>query len=84
MRSRHYNRKDDWYKDRSILREGDSAYVQAKSSQAYVKDYGQKNRVSVEWDMTKDSIDDRICILRVNDTASVIDVEELQRALRFV
>ena len=83
MRDRHYQKKDEWYKDRSILREGDSAFEQAKNNKAYVKDYSLQNRVTVEWDMTQDSIDDRICILRVGDNTAIIDVEELLRAVRF-
>ena len=84
MRSRNRQQKDIWYKDRSQLREGDSATQQHKSNKAYVKDYSLKHKVSVEWDMNQNSIDDRICIVRIGNNSAVIDVEELQRAVRFV
>ena len=83
MRSRNRQQKDTWYKDRSDLRESDSAFKQHKATKAYVKDYSLKHKVSVEWDMTQDSIDDRICIVKIGNNSAVIDVEELQRAVRF-
>lgn len=84
MRSERLQKKDQFYKDRSQLREGDSATTQHKSNKSYVKDYSLKHNVTIEWDMNQDSIDDRICVLRVGDNAAVIDVEELMRAVRFV
>ena len=84
MRDQRYQKKDQWYKDRSQLEEGDSAFTQHKATKAWVKDYSLKHKVSVEWDMTQDSIDDRICLLRVGDNIAVVDVEELHRAMRFV
>lgn len=76
--------KDEFYKDRSLLRETESAFEQHKASKAYVKDLSLKHKVSIEWDMNQESIDERICILRIDDIAVIIDVEELQKAVRFV
>lgn len=76
--------KDEYYKDRSLLRENDSAFRQHKANKAYIKDFSLKHKVSVEWDMNQESIDDRICVLRIDELAVIIDVEELQRAVRFV
>jgi len=84
MRSERRVQKDEWYKDRSNLREQDSATVQSRANKAFIKDYSLKHKVSIEWDMTPDSINDRICILRVDDYAAVIDHDEILRALRFV
>jgi hypothetical protein len=84
MRDMRYDRKDEDYKDRSQLREGDSAFAQHKATKAWVKDYSLKQRVSVEWDMNQDSINDRMCILRVGNNSAVIDKEELYRAMRFL
>jgi hypothetical protein len=84
MRSRNRQKKDTWYKDRSQLREGDSATDQHRATKAYVKDYSLKHKVSIEWDLSQDAIDDSICILRIGNNMAVVDSEELQRATRFV
>ena len=84
MRDRQYQQKDEWYKSRDNLKETDSAFAQHKANKAYVKDYSLKHKVSIEWDLSPDAIDDRICVLRVDDYAVVIDVEELHKAMRFV
>ncbi len=76
--------KDEFYKDRSLLRESDSAFRQHKANKAYIKDLSLRHKVSIEWDMNQESIDDRICVLRIDELAVIIDVEELQRAVRFV
>lgn len=77
-------RLDENYKDRSHLRDGDSAFDQYKATRAYIKDMSLKHKVYVEWDMSKESIDDRICKLTVGDNTVVVDVEEILRAIRFV
>jgi hypothetical protein len=84
MRSERFQKKDVWYKDRSQLRESDSAFNQHKATKAYLKDYSMKHKIVIEWDMNQDSIDDRMCIIRVGNNSAVIDVEEFMRAVRFV
>lgn len=84
MRSQRLQQKDEWYKNRDDLMESDSAFTQHKATKAWVKDYSLQHKVSIEWDMTQESIDDRICVLRIDDYAVVIDVEELHKAMRFV
>jgi hypothetical protein len=76
-------KKDQWYKDRSHLLESDSAFAQHKANKAYIKDYSLKHKVSVEWDLSQDAIDDRICIMRIGNNSVIIDVEELMKAVRF-
>ena len=83
MRSQRLSRKDEWYKDRSILREGDSASDQSRASKAYIKDYSLKHRVTVEWDISPDAVDDRILLLKVDNYTVVIDHDELLRSIRF-
>jgi hypothetical protein len=84
MRDQHFQKKDTWYKDRDNLGESDSAFVQSKAKKSWVKDYSLQHKVSIEWDLNQDAIDDRICLLRIDDYAVVIDVEELHKAMRFV
>lgn len=84
MRSERLQQKDTWYKDRSILKESDSVYVAHQSNKSYIKDYSLKHKVSIEWDMNQDSINDRICLLKIDDYSVVVDVEELMKAVRFV
>lgn len=84
MRNAKYYKKDVFYKDRTQLKEQDSASAQHKSTKAYIKDYSLKHKVSVEWDMNQDSIDDRICVLTVGDNRAIVDWEEVLRAGRFV
>lgn len=78
------SRLDENYKDRSRLRDGDSAFDQHKATRAYIKDLSLKHKAYVEWDMSRESIDDRICKLTVGDSTVVVDVEEILRAIRFV
>lgn len=84
MRSQRLSKKDHFYKDRTQLREGDSVFTQHKANKAYVKDYSLKHKVTLEWDMTQESKDDRILVLDVGGHRAVIDAEELMRAMRFV
>lgn len=84
MRSKRLQKKDVWYKDRSQMREQDSASDQVKSTRSYIKDYSLKNKVVLEWDMNKDSIEDRMCVLTIGTNKAVVDWEELLRAGRFV
>lgn len=77
-------KKDEFYKDRSHLRENDSAFDQHKATRADIKDFSLKHKVWVEWDMTQDSRDDRMVRLHVGDNVVLVDAEELMRAVRFV
>ena len=72
------------YKDMSVLREGDSAYEQHKNVSGVVKDYGLKHLVRLSWDMSDDSIRDRMILLSVGDNQVILDSEELRRLLRWV
>lgn len=77
-------KRDEFYKDRDRLRDNDSAFEQHQATKAYIKDLGLKHKVWVEWDMTQESKDDRICVLHVDDYTVVCDAEEIMRAIRFV
>ena len=76
--------KDEWYVDRSALREQDSAFKQHKATKTHIKDYSMKHVVEVLWDMNQDSIDDRMLILRVDDKEVLLSHDELLRSVRFV
>lgn len=84
MRDQRLYKKDVFYKDRSQLSEGESARDQTKATRSYIKDYSLKHKVVIEWDMTQDAINDRMCILRVGDNKAVVDWEEILRAGRFI
>lgn len=83
MRDAAHYKKDEYYKDRSALFEGDSAVTQHKSTKSYIKDYSMKHKVTLEWDISQDAMDDRICVLTVDDYKVVVDWEEILRAGRF-
>lgn len=84
MRSYDHQEKDEFYKDREILREGMSATDQHHSHRGVLKDYSLRHQVSIEYDMNDDSIRDRILVLTVDDYKVVLDWEELARIGRFV
>lgn len=77
-------KRDEFYKDREHLRDNDSAFDQHKATKAFIKDLSLKHKVWVEWDLSQDSRDDRICILHIDDYKVVVDSEEVMRAVRFV
>lgn len=88
MRSKRLQKKDeagfdDW-KDRQLLRENPSATSQHRSSRGVLKDYSLKHRVSMEYDMNKDSERDRMFVLKIDDYSAIIDYEELMRIGRFI
>lgn len=84
MRDRHFMQKDEWYKDRSELREGASAVTQHKSNRGVLKDYSLKHRVSIEYDLNEDSVRDRMFLLKIDDYTVLIDYEEFLRIGRFI
>ena len=71
-------------KDMSVLREGDAARTQHKKKGGVIKDYSQKHRITVEWDLNEDAIRDKMFRLNVGGNEVIVDAEEMMRYLRWV
>ena len=71
-------------KNMDVLREMDATRVQAKKTFAVLKDYSLQHRVTMQWDMNKDSIKDQMFRLTVGDNTVVLDWEEFQRYARWI
>ena len=84
MRDRAHIEKDPFLKDRSVLLEGDRAWLQHKSKRSVVKDYSMEHQVTMEWDMNEDSVRERMFILRIDDQEVILDWEEVLRVGRFI
>ena len=80
----HRVEKDTFYKDRSQLRETNSAEEQARSKRASLKDYSLKHRVEIQYDMNEDSVRDRMFILHFDNQTAILDYEELLKVSRFI
>jgi hypothetical protein len=84
MRSQRLQQKDHWDKDREILKESESATSQSRTNRGSLKDYSLKHKVSFSYDMSEDSVRDRMFILKVDDYSVILDYEEMSRIGRFV
>lgn len=84
MRDRTHVEKDTFYKDRSQLKETDSAVEQSRSKRASLKDYSLKHRVEIQYDMNEDSIRDRMFILHFDDHTAILDYEEFLKVSKFI
>jgi hypothetical protein len=71
-------------KDMSVLREGDSAFVQARQTRGTPRDYSMNHRVVLEWDMNKEAERDHMFRLKIDDYEVLLDAEEIMRYLRWV
>jgi hypothetical protein len=71
-------------KDMSVLREGDNAFVQHRSTRSAIRDYSMQHAVSMEWDLNPDAIRDKVFKLHVGDRTVILDWEEVLRSGRWI
>ena len=84
MRDRRSEEKDTEYKDRTQLRETNSAWVQHKAQRGVLKDYSLKHQVSIEYDMNEDATRDQMFVLKIDDYRVLLDYEEFVKIGRFI
>lgn len=71
-------------KDMSQLHNLPRASLLNKQKKGVLKDYSNKHRVSVAWDLNDEAKRDKIFILQVDDKVVYLDAEELTHYIRFV
>lgn len=71
-------------KNQDVLLETNGVMKQRTTPRADLKDYSLAHQVSIEWDMSHDSKQERMFIFRIDDYEVVLDYEEFRKASRFI